>query len=597
MTFVMQCKNCGSNLIKGFSFCIDCGSPVPPEFLEESGLPTRNTDDGTQNSYASLDQSSQNEQTDEITGDLKPQLQGNENNDVAVLKPNLHGGETFDAGSALKPTLIGNTAEEAGKALKPKIIGSDDEAGGGSKVKAAMQDTSVSNSDNSTDKLIFCPNCGMHMQKNPFICEICGMPIDNKQNTAPTTAGGIPLFNTDTNPFGNPFGMGGFNGNDNSFNGFPDNGIPQINNIADSNSVSMFNNNENMFNSEPSSSDLATLTEQLANFSAAASETAIKVTENTRIRQSEPQKGHEREVVDFSMSDDLSSESIPISDNGVPIIGDYSMDENPDKDINLDPYSFLSTSMDEEIPEPPEPEEPKEELPAPITENVPKQTPQTVEKATETPSEPDYPEPLAALSDDDFESEEPFIAEESPVISEFDPNAEIKTAAVSNIAAPKNEFPEPLTSNVQSRSNIPTAQSAAVSNAVPPVAPPKPPQTKVPQNNVSHAPRLAANMKWCKHCRKQIPIQSDFCPFCGVSAGVPNVNTNPVNTNPTPNRAPADKKKTIAIVCAIIFIVAVIVVVIVSINLNMAQKYSEEFRQNSENAELFANQITYFLLQ
>ena len=37
----MFCENCGKQLIRGYSFCIECGSPVPPEVLEEGGLPGR----------------------------------------------------------------------------------------------------------------------------------------------------------------------------------------------------------------------------------------------------------------------------------------------------------------------------------------------------------------------------------------------------------------------------------------------------------------------------------------------------------------------------------------------------------------------------
>ena len=37
----MYCENCGKQLIRGYSFCIECGSPVPPEGLEEGGLPGR----------------------------------------------------------------------------------------------------------------------------------------------------------------------------------------------------------------------------------------------------------------------------------------------------------------------------------------------------------------------------------------------------------------------------------------------------------------------------------------------------------------------------------------------------------------------------
>ena len=31
----MYCENCGKKLIRGYQFCIECGTPVPPEQDEE----------------------------------------------------------------------------------------------------------------------------------------------------------------------------------------------------------------------------------------------------------------------------------------------------------------------------------------------------------------------------------------------------------------------------------------------------------------------------------------------------------------------------------------------------------------------------------
>ena len=31
----MYCENCGKKLIRGYQFCIECGTPVPPEQGEE----------------------------------------------------------------------------------------------------------------------------------------------------------------------------------------------------------------------------------------------------------------------------------------------------------------------------------------------------------------------------------------------------------------------------------------------------------------------------------------------------------------------------------------------------------------------------------
>ena len=31
----MYCENCGKKLIRGYQFCMECGTPVPPEVEEE----------------------------------------------------------------------------------------------------------------------------------------------------------------------------------------------------------------------------------------------------------------------------------------------------------------------------------------------------------------------------------------------------------------------------------------------------------------------------------------------------------------------------------------------------------------------------------
>ena len=115
----MYCENCGKKLIRGYSFCMECGAPVPPEVLEEGGLPGRS-----------------GEQSEE-----KPE-NAVENAEAAVNSEESKAEESGDV-------------QESMPGIQP--IGGNDEG-----------------------TLVFCPNCGMRMQHNKEVCEKCGMKIGNK---------------------------------------------------------------------------------------------------------------------------------------------------------------------------------------------------------------------------------------------------------------------------------------------------------------------------------------------------------------------------------------------------------------------------------
>lgn len=494
----MRCKQCGNELVRGFTFCLECGLSVPDEMLEESGLPPRNIDtgpktrgvgetaerveeDSAQPDLAPEDFSS------EQKGDLKPRyVGGGEDDRGAALKPQFIGGDTGVGGRDLKPKLMGLGEETSGKALKPQYIGGgDDDRGRGEQVKVVLQETS-SETDSVTEKLVFCPNCGMRMQHNPNICDVCGMLLGNKPENVPKASSGMPLFNTDGDAFSGGFGglgdLGEFGGIS-DLDGLSDDDISRADSFASGNFDPLFNN---------SPSDLGSLSEQLAGFSAVNSN-AIGVTENTKIRQTAPEKGKDLEVADFMLTDDLSSESVPLSTEGVPVVGDYSMDDNPGDDLDLDPFGFVGMSMDEA------PDEPflknrsglgassaafEKRLDAPVLDNIaPKFT-----RASD-------PEPII------------------PKVAGIE---EIAPPAVKKAEKPEENAPEAALEEIraESKAAAPAANKAAESGAT----------------------------KKCYACGHIMPAIDRFCPFCGRSTfGAPNPNHEARQAE----NAPAPKKRSI----------------------------------------------------
>lgn len=478
----MRCKQCGNELVRGFTFCLECGLSVPDEMLEESGLPPRNIDTGpktrgvgetaerTEETPAQPDFTPEPEQQ----GDLKPRyVGGGEEDRGAALKPQFIGGDTGVGGKDLKPKLMGLGDETAGKALKPQYIGGgDDDRGRGEQVKVVLQETS-SETDSVTEKLVFCPNCGMHMQHNPNICDICGMLLGNKPTNVPKSQSGMPLFNTDGGAFSGGFdslgglgGLGGFG----EVEGLSDDDISRADSFASG-------NNDPLFNNEPVG--LGSLSEQLAGFSVTAESRSIGVAENTRIRQTAPEKGKDMEVEDFLLTDDLSSESVPMSTDGVPVVGDYSMEDNPNDDLDLDPFRFVGMSMDET------PDEPFVKNRSGLGASS-----AAFERKPESLDLPDIAPKFTRASDP-----EPIIPKITS-IEEIAPKPK-PAPALEDIAPPVIEKTE-KTENIR------------VENTV--AAP-------------AEAPKKPESKKKCYACGHMMPSIDRYCPYCGRSTfGAPNPN-------------------------------------------------------------------------
>ena len=326
----MYCENCGKKLIRGYQFCIECGTPVPPEDAEELN-----------------DQPGESDQT-------------------------------------------GAQSSEEMPGIKP--LGSEE------------------------GTLVFCPTCGMRMQKSTEFCEKCGMKLTDN---GPTN-GGVPLVNTDP--------LGG------DFSGMSEHDIAQIDNFVnnsgfDGSSITYgdsFQDNNGLggvgdFGGGNLNSEIEALNQQFANLNSTSSDmpaisAPVKEPEPEPVPQpAEPDLGTlSRRVDDFSMEAGMPETQF-LSESGLPVINGGEMTE-PDvpvelehhlDDINIDASEPAYSEPAAETPAYTEPaySEPAAETPAytepaysePVAETPAYTEPEYSEPAAETPAytEPAYSEPAA----------------------------------------------------------------------------------------------------------------------------------------------------------------------------------------------------------
>ncbi len=329
----MYCENCGKKLIRGYQFCIECGTPIPPEDAEELN-----------------DQPGESDQT-------------------------------------------GAQSSEEMPGIKP--LGSEE------------------------GTLVFCPTCGMRMQKSTEFCEKCGMKLTDN---GPTN-GGVPLVNTDP--------LGG------DFSGMSEHDIAQIDNFVnnsgfDGSSITYgdsFQDNNGLggvgdFGGGNLNSEIEALNQQFANLNSTSSDmpaisAPVKEPEPELVPQpAEPDLGTlSRRVDDFSMEAGMPETQF-LSESGLPVINGGEMTE-PDvpvelerhlDDINIDASEPAYSEPAAETPTYTEPaySEPATETPAytepaysePAAETPAYTEPAYSEPAAETPAytEPAYSEPAAETS-------------------------------------------------------------------------------------------------------------------------------------------------------------------------------------------------------
>ena len=343
----MYCENCGKKLIRGYQFCMECGTPVPPEADDE--------DQGQEQDA----QQSETQQESEMPG------------------------------------------------IQP--LGSDE------------------------GTLVYCPTCGMRMQKSTDHCEKCGMRL---AGNSPTNSG-VPLVNSDP--------LGG------DFSGISDNDIAQINSFVNNSGFSggiEYNNNFNNdgigyndpgigggFGGGNLSSEIEALNQQFANLNSTASDMPAI---SAPVRQPDPEPApapavpepepFSRRVDNFSMEAGMPETQF-LSESGLPVINGGEMSE-PEVPVELEHHlDDINIDVPAPAPEMPVYNEPVAEAPvysepvaeAPVYNEPVAETPVYNEPVTETPV---YSEPVA---------ETPVYNEpvpETPVYSEPAPEAPVYSEPV-----------------------------------------------------------------------------------------------------------------------------------------------------------------------
>ena len=361
----MYCENCGKKLIRGYQFCMECGTPVPPEVEEEE-----------ENEDAQANEQSASEQPSGEMPGIQP---------------------------------IGN--EEG--------------------------------------TLVFCPTCGMRMQKSTDHCEKCGMKLNANGSS------GVPLVNTD--PLGGEFG------------GISDSDLARIDNFVNNSglggdiSYDVSGGSDDMgglggglggiggLGGGDLNSEIEALNQQFANLNATSSDMpAISAPAPEPEPQPEPVPQEpdlgtlSRRVEDFSMEAGMPETQF-LSESGLPVINGGEMAE-PDEPMQLE-QNYDDINIDITAPAPTavaEPETPaytEQEAPAYTEPETPAYT-EPESPAYAEPESPAYTEPEAPAY---TEPEAPAYTEpETPAYTEPETPAytEPETPAYTEPEAPAYTEPE-----------------------------------------------------------------------------------------------------------------------------------------------------------
>ena len=476
----MYCENCGKKLIRGYQFCMECGTPVPPEVEEEE-----------ENEDAQANEQSASEQPSGEMPGIQP---------------------------------IGN--EEG--------------------------------------TLVFCPTCGMRMQKSTDHCEKCGMKLNANGSS------GVPLVNTD--PLGGEFG------------GISDSDLARIDNFVNNSglggdiSYDVSGGSDDMgglggglggiggLGGGDLNSEIEALNQQFANLNATSSDMpAISAPAPEPEPQPEPVPQEpdlgtlSRRVEDFSMEAGMPETQF-LSESGLPVINGGEMAE-PDEpmqleqnydDINIDITAPAPTAVAEpEAPAYTEPEAPayaEPEAPAYTEPEAPAYTEPEAPAYTE-PEAPAYTEPETPAY---TEPETPAYTEpEAPAYTEPEAPAyaEPEAPAYTEPEAPAYTEPEaPAYTEPEAPAYTEPEAPAYTEPEAPAYTEPEFTQPRRPEPEPAPAAESSENdgtdlgkLVYCRNCGQDMYEKEAVCKNCGS----PNKwNIKPLKKNVSGSAAKSQKQPT-----------------------------------------------------
>ena len=460
----MYCENCGKKLIRGYQFCMECGTPVPPEVEEEE-----------ENEDAQANEQSASEQPSGEMPGIQP---------------------------------IGN--EEG--------------------------------------TLVFCPTCGMRMQKSTDHCEKCGMKLNANGSS------GVPLVNTE--PLGGEFG------------GISDSDLARIDNFVNNSglggdiSYDVSGGSDDMgglggglggiggLGGGDLNSEIEALNQQFANLNATSSDMpAISAPAPEPEPQPEPVPQEpdlgtlSRRVEDFSMEAGMPETQF-LSESGLPVINGGEMAE-PDEPMQLE-QNYDDINIDITAPAPTAVAEP--EAPAYTEPEAPAYAEPESPAYTE-PEAPAYTEPEAPAY---TEPETPAYTEpETPAYTEPETPAytEPETPAYTEPEAPAYTEPEaPAYTEPEAPAYTEPEAPAFTEPEAPAYTEPEFTQPRRPEPEPASAAESSENdgadlgkLVYCRNCGQDMYEKEAVCKNCGS----PNKwNIKPLKKNVSGSAAKSQKQPT-----------------------------------------------------